>query len=315
MPVAEKRVLPQGHLQTSLDRCLICDSSSLEIVNGERFDLARMPDLDLSEYDGLTFNLNECGDCGFIQPDWIPSRADFFFRLYNQQFDPEGLKKHFSDRYRDFIYAGILNFLEKLCPGPKRKLVDVGTGVGRFPFLAGARGWDALGCETNARSVTAAKAVNPTPVINESFEQFLNRDARFQVVTFLDVLEHIPQPMNILREAFELLEPSGWIVIKVPHGKNQLLKQKVRGRLSGKPAYIADNMVHINHFGPQSLKQALERTGFGNVRVHVGAPEFHDGHRLISRAFNAAVYGLARLMPFGERTPLAFNLTAYAQKP
>ena len=133
-----------------------------------------------------------------------------------------------------------------------------------------------------------------------------------------DVLEHIPDPRSALRRAHALLAPGGWIAVKVPNAPVQRVKEHVRSWL--RPGYqpaLADNLVHVNHFGPASLRTALEREGFSSVDVFVGAPELPDGEAVASRLdrlARAVAYRVAGALPGGTRTPLAFNLQAYARR-
>jgi SAM-dependent methyltransferase len=144
---------------------------------------------------------------------------------------------------------------------------------------------------------------------------------RFDAVTFVDVLEHIVDPRQALVAAWGVLAPGGWIAVKVPHGPNQLRKEILRSRLQpGYRATVADNLVHVGHFTPGSLRLALERAGFADVRVEVAPPVlWGEGallrRRVLANAVRLGVYGIGRALPGGIRTPAALNLQAYARRP
>lgn len=117
------------------------------------------------------------------------------------------------------------------------------------------------------------------------------------------------------------MEVGGWIAVKVPSGRNQLLKEITRSKLrKNYRVSVADNLVHINHFSPRALKLALERAGFSNIEITVGAPEQSANRAsLFSRSalsdnLRLSVYHAARLIPGGVHTPLALNLQGYAQR-
>jgi hypothetical protein len=108
--------------------------------------------------------------------------------------------------------------------------------------------------------------------------------------------------------------PGGWIAIKVPNGPAQRIKERVRALL--RPAYrptLADNLVHVNHFSPGSLRRALEAEGLTDVRVIAGAPELPDG--AAARLVRRLAFIPARALPGAVHTPLALNLQAYARRP
>ena len=92
----------------------------------------------------------------------------------------------------------------------------------------------------------------------------------------------------------------------------QRLEESVRRLV--RPGYrptLADNLVHINHFTPSSLRLALERSGFGAVTVSVAAPEMPEAAP--ARLGRRAVFLAARL-PGGTSTPFALNLLAVATR-
>jgi hypothetical protein len=98
-----------------------------------------------------------------------------------------------------------------------------------------------------------------------------------------------------------------------------LTKEQIRGRLSSRyRPTVADNLVHVSHFSPASLKRALARAGFIDVQIQPGAPELPPGggvRGLAGRISRLSLHHLARLMPGGVHTPITFNLQAYARRP
>jgi hypothetical protein len=110
------------------------------------------------------------------------------------------------------------------------------------------------------------------------------------------------------------MEPGGWLVVKVPHGANQLRKERVRARL--RPGYrptVADNLVHVNHFGARSLRRALEAVGLREVSVMAAPPETVPGGWRAAPAnlVRQAVYQAARRI--SPDAPLSLNLIAFAR--
>jgi hypothetical protein len=103
--------------------------------------------------------------------------------------------------------------------------------------------------------------------------------------------------------------------VKVPHGRVQLRKEALRARLRpGYRATVADNLVHVNHFGVRSLALALERAGFGDVRVEIAAPEVAPAGGALSKAVRLAAWRLGRILPRGVESPLSLHLQAFARR-
>ena len=304
-----------------LDACWVCGGGRLKAVHSGRFDFKeyREQDPELADYTGHSFVLRRCAACGFAQPDVLPTLPDYFDRMYDQHWSPDWVEQEFESGWKDMIFRDVLRALGRRVPPGRRRLLDVGAHVGRFIHFAGLAGWAAEGIELNPRTAAFAARRTGLTVHRVNAHALATEGRRYSAVTMLDVLEHIPDPVRLLGHIGGLLEDGGWVAIKVPCGPNQLLKEHVRARLSkGYRVSVADNLVHINHFSPRSLRAALERAGFGDISVSVGAPELNTDARSartrLSNAFRLGVYGAGRYLPGGTHTPLALNLQAYARK-
>ena len=312
---AETRFVP-------VTRCWVCDRTRLKPVYRTRFELQNYwsYDPELTEYTGLSFQLNRCRDCGFGQPDCLPTLPRFFDRLYDLRWPAEWIRTEFDSTYKDFIFATTLRELANRLAPERRTLLDVGAHVGRLLSLAVSAGWTADGIELNP--ITAAYAAERTQlrVERKSAEQLRAEGRRYWAVTLIDVLEHMPDPLPVLSNLAGLLEPGGWIAIKVPCGPGQLLKERLRARLQrGYKMQLIENLGHVSLFSAGSLRLALRKAGYTSIALTVGAPELlpeHDHAPFLtgSNRIRRGVYELARRLPGGIHTPLALNLQAYAQR-
>jgi SAM-dependent methyltransferase len=305
---------------TPVATCWVCDGRDLKNVGLAPIDLYEFRDEDalLAAYSGTSVHLQRCASCGFVQPEALPSLPRFFDRMYNQLWAADWIRREFESSYKDLIFAGILDALARRLPEGRRALLDVGAHAGRFMHLAQRAGWQVEGVELNPRTAAYAAERTGAVVHRLNAETLGSIGRRFDAVTLTDVLEHIPDPVAMLRRVREMLAPQGWVAIKVPNGPAQRFKEHARARIS--PGYaprLANSLVHVNHFSPRSLKIALERAGFDLVKVGVGAPELLPDPGAATAASNVlrrVSYGFARGLPGGIHTPLAFNLQAYARR-
>ena len=300
--------------------CWVCDGRQLAHVHDARLELSeyRTQDPELAEYSGQRLPIVRCHACGFAQPASLPALPRYFDRMYDQRWSAEWVEREHHAVYKDRIFDAVLAQLERRLPGDRRRLLDIGAHAGRFIARARARGWDAAGLELNPRTAAYAAAASGGSVHQGNLYSWSNHGAAYDAVTMTDVLEHIPDPRSALRRAHALLAPGGWIALKVPNAPVQRVKEHVRSWL--RPGYqpaLADNLVHVNHFGPPSIRTALEREGFTAVDVRVAAPEMPDGDGAASRVdrlVRILAYRVAAALPGGTYTPLAFNLQAYARR-
>ncbi|MGH9412054.1 MAG: class I SAM-dependent methyltransferase [Vicinamibacterales bacterium] len=299
--------------------CWICGGRELTALHDAPFDLHeyRSQDPELAAYTGERVAIVRCRACGFAQPSAMPSLPRYFDRMYDQRWSEEWVEREYHAAYKDRIFDGVLRDLERRLPTGRRRLLDVGAHAGRFIARARARGWQADGLELNAKTAAFAAAASGGVVHQANLFTYAAGNT-YDAVTLTDVLEHIPEPRAALRRVHALLAPGGWVAIKVPSGPAQRVKERARAALRrGYRISIAGNLVHVNHFSPSSLRQALEREGFSDVRVGVAAPELppmQSARSRIDRVLRLAAFASVRLLPGGLHTPLAFNLQAYGRR-
>ena len=297
-----------------VERCWICDGTSLTAIHGAVFELAEYATQDppLAAYSGASVDVVLCRGCGFAQPAALPALEAYFDRMYDQQWSDQWIEDEHRARYKDVIFADILAALGRRLPPERRRLLDVGTHAGRFLSAARRAGWHAEGLELNPKTAAFAAAATGSVVHRGNVNSFDAR-AAYDAVTLTDVLEHIPDPRAVLRRVARYLAPGGWVAVKVPNGPAQRIKERARALMTrGYQPRLADNLVHVNHFSPASLRRALEAEGFRNVAVIAGAPELPES--AASRLLRRLAFIPARVVPGAVHTPLAFNLQAYARR-
>ena len=305
---------------TPTGACWICGGTKTTPVNRAifEFSLYAEQDPELARYTGATVELVRCRACGFAQPAALPSLPDYFGRMYDQRWSEAWMEAEFHDGTKDLIFREVVARLSEFVPAKARTLLDLGAHVGRLIQVAAQAGWRAEGVELNPRTSAYAARATGLPVHRADLRDLEAEGRRYAAVTLIDVLEHIPEPVEALRGVKGVLERGGWIAVKVPHGPHQLMKERIRGRvLRGYRPTVADNLVHVSHFTAGSLRMALERAGYVDVSVTTAAPVLpppgggaaRAGQVALRRGMTAA----ARLIPGGTRTPLAMNLQAYGR--
>jgi len=299
-----------------VSQCWVCGGRELARYYRCRMDFSEYAEQDpeLASYTGEGIWFVRCADCGFGQPEALPTLSGYFDRMYDQHWAPDWVEGEFTGTYKDLIFQGILDELDRRIPPARRRLLDVGAHAGRFMHLAQTRGWRVEGIELNPRTAAYAAARTGAPVHRVNAHTLATDGRRYAAVVLTDVLEHIPDPTQLLRVLATLVEPEGVVAVKVPNGAAQWIKERWLARLTTHRISLAENLVHVNQFTPRSLARALETAGFREVRVRPAAPELPpaNGMRgLVSRAFRRTVFAAA-MLPGAVETPLALHLQAYA---
>ncbi|HEX6367299.1 MAG TPA: class I SAM-dependent methyltransferase [Longimicrobium sp.] len=305
---------------TPTGACWVCGAAKMKPVTRAIFEFSAYAEQDpaLARYTGATVKIVRCRACGFAQPEALPSLPDYFGRMYDQRWSDEWMEAEFRDGTKDLIFREVVARLSERIPTNRRTLLDLGAHVGRLIQVAAEAGWRAEGVELNPRTSAYAARATGLPVHRADLRDLVAEGRRYAAVTLIDVLEHIAEPVDALQGVRSVLEPGGWIAVKVPHGPNQLIKERIRGRvLRGYRPTVADNLVHVSHFTPGSLRMALERAGYMDVSITTAAPVLPPpgggAARAGAVALRRATTAAARLIPGGARTPLAMNLQAYAR--
>lgn len=95
-------------------------------------------------------------------------------------------------------------------PAEPGAMLDVGCSAGDLMALAKERGWRVAGVEPT--DITRERAIRIGPVYNALDEV----TAKFDLVTTIHVLEHVPSPVDFLRQIADLLKPQGTVLVVVP---------------------------------------------------------------------------------------------------
>jgi SAM-dependent methyltransferase len=140
---------------------------------------------------------------------------------------------------------------------PVRKLnrwLDVGCGAGVLVRSAAAAGWEIMGTEVAPVPANALRADGFEVLIGELKDLELPPRA-FDVVTMIEVLEHVPDPGKLLSKATELLRPGGIFYATTPHARG------LSGRLLGTRWSIVSPPEHLQLFTVDGLRRALTAAG------------------------------------------------------
>jgi 2-polyprenyl-3-methyl-5-hydroxy-6-metoxy-1,4-benzoquinol methylase len=152
---------------------------------------------------------------------------------------------------------GFLLFPEARSHG---RLLDVGCGNGRFLKLMSTLGWDVHGIEPDPVSAEVARRFSGATVHRELSEASYPPES-FDVITMNHVLEHMPNPEEVLTACHHLLQPGGQIGIAVPNWRS------IGHRQFGQHWYSLDAPRHLIMWEPPTLIRSLRRAGFDLQRA------------------------------------------------
>jgi 2-polyprenyl-3-methyl-5-hydroxy-6-metoxy-1,4-benzoquinol methylase len=174
-------------------------------------------------------------------------------------------------RYAQALYANQGNApLVALAPRGPSRILDVGCGAGDNARLLGALGHQVWGVTASAREAEVARR-HCMGVSICDLEQPLppGLPAQLDVLFCSHVLEHLRDPMRVLRELSRLLVPSGQILVAVPNMASWRLRvQQVRGDWTRTESGPLDR-THLQFWSYESIAHDLREAGF-RILTHTG---------------------------------------------
>ena len=114
--------------------------------------------------------------------------------------------------------------LRQLAELPRGVLMDVGCGNGDTVMRAGQLGWQALGIELDAAAVRAAQA-RGLNVIAGSYEALSAYEGQADCLICSHVIEHVHQPLELLRLLLAALKPQGVLLLSAPNAASHLCER------------------------------------------------------------------------------------------
>lgn len=155
------------------------------------------------------------------------------------------------------------------------KLLDVGCGEGHILKFFHEAGWTVEGIDYSSAGL---ESINPAYgkflSTGDIYELLNNRskEARhYDVIWLQNVLEHVLEPVELLKFLKGLLTDDGVLVITVPNDESAYQKELYEKNYVTNEYWIAAP-DHISYFNHESLKKIVEATGWQLQRLLADFP-------------------------------------------
>lgn len=140
---------------------------------------------------------------------------------------------------RDYIFGNkrfetAINFVNKSIPHDITRILDIGCGIGYSSWLLKRHFTKAnvLGIDLSNKSIDVAKKlfVHPQIIFNAGDITRLSINDSFDLITMLDIYEHIPKnSREPLHERLrDLISDNGWLVVTTPTVEHQAYLRETR---------------------------------------------------------------------------------------
>ena len=140
------------------------------------------------------------------------------------------------------------------------RLLDVGCGAGSLLQAARDNGWEAQGIDVSASAVSHSRNLGFEVFHGELNEAQLAK-GQFDVITAVEILEHLFDPAKVVNEIHRLLRPGGLFWLTTPNCRS------LAARLMGLGWRVVSPPEHLQLFSVEGLRTLLLRAGFTEVQL------------------------------------------------
>jgi 2-polyprenyl-3-methyl-5-hydroxy-6-metoxy-1,4-benzoquinol methylase len=245
----------------ALARCIVCGDAPVPVFRRAGLGVVRSP------------------GCGLEWQSPFPS-AERLRELYaGDYFQRWGANDAAAlERVRALKHAGygaVLGEIKRLRRGGR--LLDVGCAMGFLLEVAQRQGFEPWGLDLNPEAVRIAKQRFGDRVEQGELDAGAFPGMRFDVVTLIDVLEHVADPGTLLTRVHERLAPGGVLAAELPNAAS-LMRRMLRSRW---PHYAPE---HLFYWTPASLARQLAAAGFEVREIRTRIRKTFSGEYLTAYA-------------------------------
>jgi SAM-dependent methyltransferase len=207
----------------------------------------------------------ECRDCGlvFVNPRLPPAETakryseSYFWSEYLPAVRPPetaNLSRLLAHRY------GAAFELLRDDTTAERRLLELGIGAGYFLKASTFAKWRGYGVEYAIEASRYAHDVLGLDVVRGSADHLPFRSEQFEAAAMWDVIEHLHEPLEALREVRRCLKPGGRLLVSTPN------LRALSRLVLGEQWAVLSPAEHLFYFTEGTLRLLLLKAGFSSVR-------------------------------------------------
>jgi ubiquinone/menaquinone biosynthesis C-methylase UbiE len=243
-----------------------------------------------------------CRKCGLIYLSPRPKK-EIIINSYSLSEDKQYISQ---EKGRQLTFKNCLKTIKRFCQ--EGSLLDIGAASGIFVKAAVDAGYKACGLEPSEWMCEFARKHYNVTLLPGEVENAKFKDNSFDIITMWDVLEHIPDPMNTLKEVKRILKPGGFLVINYPRIDDPL------SRIFGRHWWFLLS-IHLFYFTPKILTAYMEHLEFEKIlhKMHFQILEYgYLVERLnVYSPLLAKIAKLAYLIPQSKNFSIPYFASQY----
>jgi 2-polyprenyl-3-methyl-5-hydroxy-6-metoxy-1,4-benzoquinol methylase len=215
------------------------------------------------------FTIIKCRRCGLLRTNPRPapeSMGSFYPDDYGPYLDtliqqveqkPASPLKKLLRSLANHTFKFKIQYLPPLTPG---RLLEIGCASGAFLYEMAKKGWQVQGIEFSTKAAAAASQLG-FPVHAGPLETAPKPEEPFDLIVGWMVLEHLHDPIAVLKKLREWAQPDAWLVLSLPNAGSldfHIFKDNL---------YSLHLPNHLYHFSPKTLEKVLRAGGWTLDRI------------------------------------------------
>jgi 2-polyprenyl-3-methyl-5-hydroxy-6-metoxy-1,4-benzoquinol methylase len=216
------------------------------------------------------WRLERCNACGLVRVDPMPTPAQAAAR-YAPTAGYQLARLGGPTRYTRWEHRRTerLASITGRPPRPGARLLDIGCSTGDYLSRARTFGWSVHGLDVAKHLAVFARVKRGIPVehgdVREALDWFAPES--FTAITLWDVIEHLPQPLDTIRDLRRLLEPGGTLYLSSPNLTGWLPRfhWRVLRPMTGIWPH-PEPPLHVHQFARSTVARLFTAAGFEAVR-------------------------------------------------
>jgi 2-polyprenyl-3-methyl-5-hydroxy-6-metoxy-1,4-benzoquinol methylase len=246
--------------------CILCGGSETRLAYAVK---------DRLEVTSEPFSIVRCQRCGLLFLNPRPTKEEigryYPYTEYKDEFAPA-----VQDEPSLLHRLNRLYHMEKMCRSVERvkgegRLLDVGCATGNFLDRMWKRGnWQVWGVEVNEEAARYAQERFGLDVFIGELREANYPASWFDVVALWDVLEHLHDPLDTLKEINRVLKGDGILILSLPNSDS------FDARIFGDCWIGLDPPRHLYTFSTKTLKRLLTVAGFEATETRFIIGSYHS---------------------------------------
>ena len=206
-----------------------------------------------------SFSFAKCRKCGFMFSEDLLD-DDSLNKVYDQIINPEICNDYsLSEKVFDFNRKDFNRTMELLPDSSKvKKALDYGAGWGTWAMIAREQIQEVHCYET---SPIRKEFIQKTGLnLIEKISQISNAD-KYELINCQEVLEHVPNPKDVLKLLRDALTDDGAIWLTVPACPPDYFQKQAEMISKGQNSKEINPWEHLNYFTTKTLQEMCKEVG------------------------------------------------------